>query len=438
MQQENAIEVKNITKKFKVYYDKGSQLKERLLFRSRNRYEERKVLNDISFAVKKGEAVGLIGQNGCGKSTTLKLLTRIMYPDEGKIEISGRVSSLIELGAGFHPDMSGRENIYTNAAIFGLGKKEIDGKLDRIIRFSELGEYIDNPVRTYSSGMYMRLAFSVAINVDADILMIDEILAVGDAKFQAKCFNRLREIKAAGTTIVLVSHSTAQIEQICDKAIWIKEGRIEEEGTSRRVVQDYMSWIMGGESPEDLSADRSEEKDRKSEETQGEESVSNDADGKSEYSADDIFRLRGVGDIKEIGNREIVIKDYAVLDGHTLKPKTNFSIDTPLLIKICYHRNEPKVKEMMCSIGIYRSDGILCYTTNSLIDNARTILVKDDGIIELLFEPIQLMQGQYSIDLSLNVDYGPTFHGILNAVNITIYNTRTDYGIFRPCVKWKI
>ena len=184
--------------------------------------------------------------------------------------------------------------------------------------------------------------------------------------------------------------------------------------------------------------DRSEEKDRKSEETQGEESVSNDADGKSEYSADDIFRLRGVGDIKEIGNREIVIKDYAVLDGHTLKPKTNFSIDTPLLIKICYHRNEPKVKEMMCSIGIYRSDGILCYTTNSLIDNARTILVKDDGIIELLFEPIQLMQGQYSIDLSLNVDYGPTFHGILNAVNITIYNTRTDYGIFRPCVKWKI
>ena len=219
MQQENAIEVKNITKKFKVYYDKGSQLKERLLFRSRNRYEERKVLNDISFAVKKGEAVGLIGQNGCGKSTTLKLLTRIMYPDEGKIEISGRVSSLIELGAGFHPDMSGRENIYTNAAIFGLGKKEIDGKLDRIIRFSELGEYIDNPVRTYSSGMYMRLAFSVAINVDADILMIDEILAVGDAKFQAKCFNRLREIKAAGTTIVLVSHSTAQIEQICDKAI---------------------------------------------------------------------------------------------------------------------------------------------------------------------------------------------------------------------------
>ena len=187
MQPENAIEVRNLTKKFKVYMDKGSQLKERVLFRKRNRYEERWVLNGISFNVRKGEAVGLIGHNGCGKSTTLKLLTKIIYPDGGTVDMSGRVSSLIELGAGFHPDMSGRENIYTNASIFGLSKKEIDARVDEIIAFSELEDYIDNPVRTYSSGMYMRLAFSVAINVDADILLIDEILAVGDAHFQEKC-----------------------------------------------------------------------------------------------------------------------------------------------------------------------------------------------------------------------------------------------------------
>ena len=188
---ETAIEVKNITKSFKVYPDKGAQLKERLLFRKRSRFEIRPVLKGISFTVRKGEAVGLIGHNGCGKSTTLKLLTRIMYPDSGEITMNGRVSSLIELGAGFHPDMSGRENIYTNAAIFGLTKKEIDSRLADIIEFSELEEFIDNPVRTYSSGMYMRLAFSVAINVDADILLIDEILAVGDTNFQTKCFNRL-------------------------------------------------------------------------------------------------------------------------------------------------------------------------------------------------------------------------------------------------------
>ena len=204
---ENTIEVSHVKKKFRVYMDKGYTMKELALFSFRRRFEERVVLNDISFNVRKGEAVGLIGHNGCGKSTTLKLLTRIMYPDEGSITMRGRVSSLIELGAGFHPDMSGRENIYINASIFGLTRKEIDSRLEDIIEFSELQDYIDNPVRTYSSGMYMRLAFSVAINVDADILLIDEILAVGDANFQTKCFNKMQEIKAAGTTIVLVSHS---------------------------------------------------------------------------------------------------------------------------------------------------------------------------------------------------------------------------------------
>ena len=243
MDKDNAIEVKNITKDFKVYYDKGSELKEKMLFWKRNRYEKRHVLNGISFNVKRGEAIGLVGKNGCGKSTTLKMLTKIIYPDSGTIEMRGRVSSLIELGAGFHPDMSGRENIYTNASIFGLTKKEIDARLDDIIAFSELEDFIDNPVRTYSSGMYMRLAFAVAINVDADILLIDEILAVGDANYQAKCFNKLREIKAEGTTIVIVSHSLGQIEQICDRSIWIKNGLIEAEGTPKDVHLKYLDYM---------------------------------------------------------------------------------------------------------------------------------------------------------------------------------------------------
>ena len=212
------IDVKNVKKKFRIYYDRSATLKERILFQKRREYEDHWVLKGISFQVQKGEAIGLIGENGCGKSTTLKMLTKILYPDAGSIQMKGRVSSLIELGAGFHPDMSGLENIYTNASIFGLKRNEIDRRLQEIIDFSELGAYIDNPVRTYSSGMYMRLAFAVAINVDADILLVDEILAVGDAAFQAKCCTKMQEIEKIGTTIVLVSHSLSQIEQI-----WLRE-----------------------------------------------------------------------------------------------------------------------------------------------------------------------------------------------------------------------
>ncbi len=261
-ERETAIKVENITKKFKVYYDKPHSLKERALSLKRNKYEERDVLRGISFEVKKGEAIGLVGHNGCGKSTTLKMLTRIMYPDTGKIEIKGRVSSLLELGAGFHPDMSGRENIYINASIFGLTKKEIDRRLDDIIEFSELEEYIDNPVRTYSSGMYMRLAFSVAINVNAEVLLIDEILGVGDVNFQAKCFNKLMEIKKTGTTIVIVSHAMSQIEMICDRSIWIHDGLVRMEGDAKEVGDEYLSYMekLRKDSVENEPVQKNEEK----------------------------------------------------------------------------------------------------------------------------------------------------------------------------------
>ena len=211
-QEEIAIEVKDVSKSFTVYYDRANSFKERILFLGRNKKKEkREILKDINLTIKKGEVVGLIGINGSGKSTLLKLMTKIIYPDKGTIKTYGKLTSLLELGAGFHPDFSGRENIYFNASIFGLTKSEIDQRVEKVIEFSELGEFIDNPVRTYSSGMYMRLAFSVAINVDADILLIDEILSVGDEHFQTKCFDKLHELKAQGKTIVFVTHSL----QIC-------------------------------------------------------------------------------------------------------------------------------------------------------------------------------------------------------------------------------
>ena len=234
-----AIEVKNMSKNFNIYADKANTLKERIIRLGKSKKEVHKVLKNINVEIKKGETVALIGVNGSGKSTLLKLITKIIYPNKGTIKVNGKISSLLELGAGFHPDFSGRENIYFNASIFGLTKKEIDERLENIISFSELGEYIDTPIRTYSSGMYMRLAFSVAINVDAEIILIDEILAVGDQRFQEKCMNKMKELKEEGKTMVFVSHSKEAVEFLCDRAIWLKDGEVKMDGKTKEVLEEY-------------------------------------------------------------------------------------------------------------------------------------------------------------------------------------------------------
>ena len=238
--QDYAICVKDVYKSFNVYLDKANTIKEKLLFLSRNRKEKRKVLKGINLNIKKGEAVALIGTNGSGKSTLLKLMTKILYPNSGTIEINGNLTSLLELGAGFHPDFSGRENIYFNASIFGLTKKEIDEKLNDIIEFSELENFIDNPIRTYSSGMYMRLAFSVAINVNADILLVDEILSVGDEHFQNKCIEKMLELKRQGMTMVFVTHSMNSVKKLCNRAVWLYNGEIQMDGNSDDVIKKYV------------------------------------------------------------------------------------------------------------------------------------------------------------------------------------------------------
>ena len=242
MEQKNeyAIRVKNLYKDFKWNSDKPGTLKEKLLFAKRNKVVKVHILKDIDLDIKKGETVALIGTNGSGKSTLLKLMTKIIYPTKGNIKVNGKLTSLLELGAGFHPDFTGRENIYFNAAIFGLTKQEIEKRLNTIIEFSELGEFIDSPVRTYSSGMYMRLAFSIAINVDAEILLIDEILAVGDQHFQEKCFKKLHELKESDKTIVIVSHNLEQVKDLCNRAVWIKDGKVQMDGKPNEVIKKYL------------------------------------------------------------------------------------------------------------------------------------------------------------------------------------------------------
>ena len=422
-----AIHVEHVQKEFKVYMDKGTNLKERILFKKRRSYEVRKVLKDISFDVHKGEAIGLIGENGCGKSTTLKLLSRIMYPDAGKIEINGRVSALIELGAGFHPDMSGRENIYTNAAIFGLSRAEIDQRLQTIIDFSELGDYIDNPVRTYSSGMYMRLAFSVAINVDADILLIDEILAVGDVAFQAKCFNKLREIKRKGTTIVIVSHSLGQIEQICEKSYWIEGGLVRAEGRPIDVHQSYLRYMS--ERTGTLSEhDETEE----TEETGGEAEPEQICEVEAEQPGQEAPPQ--VDDSKRWGNRDIEFTHVCLVDENG-KETVRLESGKPFGIQMKYRVNRP-LDELTFGIGIIRNDGLQCYGTNTIIEHIPIPDLGQTGQVHIDLEDNALIEGEYFLDVAVQKIDGFPYDYYREARKFIVYSVVKDVGVMRLKHTW--
>lgn len=402
MDKDIAIEVKNVKKSFKVFLDRGFTLQENVLFKKRRRYERREVLNDISFSVKKGEALGLVGHNGCGKSTTLKLLTRIMYPDSGTVQIAGRVSSLIELGAGFHPDMSGRENIYINASIFGLTKKEIDRRLDDIIAFSELESFIDNPVRTYSSGMYMRLAFAVAINVDADVLLIDEILAVGDAAFQAKCFDRIREIKASGTTIVLVSHSLEQVEQICDRSIWINNGLIMADDSPKQVHLQYMDFMNRRQTEQ-----------------------SDDHPGEQLASFDTVRRY---------GNQKAVMTKIRLLNKDN-EEAASFSCGEPCRLEISYEVKEP-VRDAVFGFGIYRNDMFWIYGTNTRIDRHERFDLEGSGTFTIEIDALNLIRGSYWFDITIEEGLGVPVDFYKEAVHFNVLSTVFDVGVVRFNHSW--
>ena len=408
------IDVKNIKKKFRVYSDRGGTLKDRILFRTRRKYEDHWVLKGISFQVRKGEAIGLIGENGCGKSTTLKMLTRILYPDAGKITMKGRVSSLIELGAGFHPDLTGRENVYTNAAIFGLKQHEIDSRLDKIIAFSELEEYIDHPVRTYSSGMYMRLAFAVAINVDADILLIDEILAVGDASFQAKCFQKLQEIKSRGTTIVIVSHSLNQIEQICNRSIWIDEGLIRMEGTPRDIHPYYTEFMT-------RKTQKRDEKEAKEAKKAEEEKLATQPD------PDNPNRT---------GSGEARMTSVRVLNA-TGEEASSFSPDEEITIQIDYTAHKD-LSNAVVGIAIYRSDQTYIYGTNSLIDTAESVRLKEQGTIVLHIDRLPVANGSYTVDLALHRPDGLNYDFWKEVFTLHIADRIQTPGIIHLPHRWDI
>lgn len=428
MKQGNVIEVRDVKKKFKVFYDKGTSLKEKLLFRNRNRYEERWVLKGINFEVKKGEAIGLIGKNGCGKSTTLKMLTRIMYPTEGTIEVKGRVSSLLELGAGFHPDMSGRENIYTNASIFGLTRKEIDSRLNDIIAFSELEEFIDNPVRTYSSGMYMRLAFSVAISVDADVLLIDEILAVGDVNFQAKCFDKLKEIKSKGTTIVLVSHALDQIEKICERSIWLENGYIVEMGIPKEIHMHYLAKM------EQKRLDQFEEKFLNTVSV----ATLNSTNTLKSIRSNNYKNLLDVlpESVIKHGNHLVTFACINIIDENS-ESRAVFETGKSITILMDYVCKKDNLKGTFC-LEIYRDDGVYCYGTNTYFESGKILDLSPHGHLEVEIKSNMLLPGKYYLSLGVHDENAVLYEELQKILEFQAFSNKGDLGICRLDTLWKV
>jgi ABC-type polysaccharide/polyol phosphate transport system ATPase subunit len=416
-----AIRVNGITKKFRVHIEKNNTLKEKILYAGRNRFREFIALRDVSLDVVRGSTVGLLGVNGSGKSTLLKIMSRILYPDSGNVEVNGRVSSLLELGAGFHPDFSGRENIFMNGALLGLSKREIGLKLDEIIDFSELGDFIDEPVRSYSSGMYMRLAFSVAVAVNPEILLIDEILAVGDAAFQAKCMSRIQELKAGNKTIIIVTHDTSAVERFCDEAVWMHDAHIRMQGEPVNCIQSYLETVFqNSHSGFTMSFDHNRDD---SSEKQVEQSLELDESLEPE-SADERLRW---------GSREIYIEHVSassesgagiVSCGMSLRVSMNYMASSTF-------------SNVAFGIGFYAENGQLCYGTNTYLDRMGELKIQE-GIGQVVFEvdDFSLLPGSYWIDVACHTIDGMAFDYWRKAIRITVFSDITDIGVCRLPHVW--
>ncbi len=410
-----AIVLKGVYKSFRIYGDRAVTIKERALHRKRKSHEVHQVLNGIDMTIHQGDVVGLIGENGCGKSTTLKLMTRIMYPEKGEINVNGRVSSLLELGAGFHPDVSGRENVYTNAAIFGLSKKETDARIEEIIRFSELEEYIDNPVRTYSSGMYMRLAFSVAINVDADILLIDEILAVGDTNFQQKCYRKLNELKDNGITIVLVTHESGTVEKFCNRAIWLSHGEIMADGTPQSVVAQYRSYM----------SEKQVEAMRRQEHAIHDERIKERPDWKGiDFTAD------------HFGTDDAIVTSACLIDSAG-KPTKVLRTGEPVTIQIQYKVVNPQ-RGYVFGTGFFTTEGKTVWGNNTAIDGMTIKQLPFEGTVECSIPSLPLLGGEYKLNISIEDDNGTPLDFYRDYLRFTVIPNDTCTGMVLVERSWSV
>ncbi len=430
-----AIELVGITKRFrKRTLSRGyTTVKTRLLrgmlesvfTRKTRRGNFLTALDDIHLRIEEGKTLGVIGHNGSGKSTLLKLITGIYKPDAGEIRIHGRVSALIELGAGFHPEFTGRENIFLNGLVLGLKKDYIERKFQEIVAFADLEDFIDDPVRTYSSGMYMRLGFSIAIHVDPDILIVDEVLAVGDEAFIHKCQERVADFKRRGKTIVLVTHDLGAIERWCDEVVLLDHGRLVEWGGPRRVIDEYRRLVAEGEQRR-----LADEHRRAAERTQHEDEAPAVA-----------VNMGEVGDASTAhpernrwGTREIEILDVQLVDANGAERYVYESGEAvTIAIRYAVHKRVPTP---VFGIGIFRPDGVCCYGTNTHIDRASGDLDNDEGTVSCALESLELVAGDYLVDVAVHAEDGYAYDYHTRRWSFAIRSGVADVGVYRPRHTW--
>jgi lipopolysaccharide transport system ATP-binding protein len=375
------------------------------------------VLDNLTLRIPKGASVGIIGKNGSGKSTLLKLITGIYKADKGSLKVSGRIAALIELGAGFHPDFSGRENLYLSAAMHGLKREEIDSRFKEIVSFAELEDVIDDPVRTYSSGMYMRLGFSIAIHTDPDILIVDEVLAVGDARFVSKCKDKLADMRREGRTLLLVTHDLDAVNRWCDEALWLHEGVVKERGNPRRVIDAYLEFVESEESKE-IEARNIEH-----------QLASETSDEASEGDSSERY--------ERWGSREIEIVSTRIV-GNSGDAKQVFHPDDELTVELDYLLHQEDLEGVVFGVGLNRSDGITLLGTNTDIEEFKVPKLQDSGTVRFKISRLGLLEGSYSVDVAAHRDDGYPFDYHKGAMEFSVRTSKPYVGVFLPQHSWEI
>jgi len=349
-----AITVAGVSKRFRLYHEHNQSLKATVLRRRRVTFEEYWALRDVSLEVAAGETVGLIGENGSGKSTLLKCMAKILRPDQGQIRVNGKVSALLELGAGFHPELSGRENVYLNGSILGVGKRELDRRFDEIVEFAGLERFIDTPVKSYSSGMYVRLGFSVAINVDPDVLLVDEVLAVGDEQFQRRCNEKFGQLRAHGSTIVIVSHNLPVVRRLCERVALLRDGSLVEYGAATDVIDDYLG----------------------------------DVDSRGEAVSDDEPELVRA----HIDGVEVVDPS-----GRVTEPRTG----SPVVFRVHYSAKEPLVNAVF-GLSFDRGDGLHVATATTHGQGVVPSRLEGSGHVDLVLDRLPFLPATYMLTSSIH------------------------------------